>query len=57
MEETYNIKDLWICVKCGRFSYYKFYEHASKMTTDNYCRGKIVKYRTWLNYIKGATIR
>lgn len=48
MKETGNINDLWICEKCGRFSYSHFYEHATRLTRNNYCRGKVIRFRTYL---------
>ena len=51
MQETQNIKDLWICIKCGRCGYYKFFLHSTRLTKMDGCSGKVVKYRTWLNYI------
>jgi len=48
MKETQNIKDLWICKKCGRYGYHKFYLHATRLTNNNGCSGKVVRFKTWL---------
>ncbi len=47
MIETYNIKDLWICPKCGRFGYSKFERHTKRIGKSALCEGKPVMYNTW----------
>jgi len=47
MKETENIKDLWICKKCGRFGYHKFYAHATHLHKMNFCTGNVVRFNTW----------
>ena len=47
-EETQNIRDCWICEVCGRFDYFKFYEHAKRVSEANFCTGKVRRYKTWI---------
>ncbi len=51
MKETENINDLWVCKKCGRIGYSKFFYHAIKLQSNNCCAGTVVRFKTWLNYV------
>lgn len=46
--DTYNIKDLWICKKCGRFGYSKFRKHTKKIGSSAICLGSPVMFATWI---------
>ena len=46
--ETQNINDLFVCEKCGRFGYYKFYSHSTRIDKNDYCKGRVLKFKNWI---------
>lgn len=47
-EETENIKDLWVCVKCGRFGYEKFKAHSTRISETDCCIGRVYRLKSWM---------
>jgi len=53
--ETYNIKDIWVCIECGRFGYSdfsRFRSHTKRIGISALCNGKVVRFETYLRKVK-----